>query len=236
MTASIPKIIHQIWSDINEPLPEHYMQFAETWKKCHPLWKYEFWDHDRMNAFIERHYRAFKDTYLSFQYNIQRWDAIRYLILDKIGGMYVDFDIECLRPLDNLIQGKTCCFSLEPESHCLHFGMQNLLNNGLMACIPKHPFMKKIIEVVFSYVPKKNKFSEIERRMEILTTTGPLVVSDTYYKYQEKEQIYLIPAAYVSPLDMNELALVKRGYENKEFDKKIQNAYAVHYFGSNWWL
>ena len=147
----IPKIIHQIWSGIAEPLPKHFRQFGETWKERHPDWKYEFWDNERMNTFIEKYYPYYWNTYQSFQYDIQRWDAIRYLILEKIGGLYVDFDVECLRVHDGILQGKTCCFSMEPEIHGLPYGKPFLFNNALMACIPEHPFMKKIIEAVFSY-------------------------------------------------------------------------------------
>ena len=156
--------------------------------------------------------------------------------MDKIGGMYVDFDVECLRPHESLMQGKTCCFSSEPESHRLNYKKPFLFNNAFMVSIPEHPFIKKIIKAVFTYTPKKEIFSENFRRMEILNTTGPFMLVDTYEKYQEKDQVYLIPAEYVSPLNMDELALIRRGYEHKDFDEKIKKAYAVHYFWGSWWL
>jgi mannosyltransferase OCH1-like enzyme len=143
--TEIPKIIHQIWSGTEEPLPEHFRLFGETWKEYHPAWKYELWDKERMLNFITEHYPHYLDTYQSFQYNIQRYDAIRYLILDKIGGMYVDFDTECLRPHDELLAEK------------------------------------------------------------------------------------------VSPFDMNEIQLIRRGYESMEFDSRLKDAYSVHYFWGTWW-
>jgi len=234
--TEIPKIIHQIWSGIDGPLPELFRQFGETWKACHPYWEYQFWDNDRMNKFIDTFYPSSLNTYHSFQYEIQRRDAIRYLILDRLGGLYVDFDVECLRPHDSLIQSKTCCFSLEPEIHRLNFNMPLLFNNALMASIPEHPFMKKIIETVFSYMPKTESLSEGLRRMEVLKTTGPFMLVDTYERYAQKEQVYLIPAKHVSPLNMNELAALKRGYGYEAFDGKIKNAYSVHYFWGSWWL
>ncbi|WP_246867052.1 glycosyltransferase [Parabacteroides distasonis] len=33
---------------------------------------------------------------------MQRWDAIRYLILYRMGGMYVDFDYQSLERMENL--------------------------------------------------------------------------------------------------------------------------------------
>jgi len=230
----IPKIIHQIWWKINEPLPEHFQLFGETWKAHHPTWKYEFWDEKRTNNFIREFYPQYVDTYLSFQYNMQRLDAIRYLILYRIGGMYIDFDTECMKPHDELFAGKTCCFSMEPEKHRLQFNKSVYFNNALMAAVPKHPFVKKIIETVFSYVPKKEKLSVEQRFMEIMSTTGPLALTDIYEKYQYKEQIFLIPAKYISPFNLSENKLIRQGYESEGLDKKLEEAYSVHYFWGSW--
>lgn len=32
----VPKIIHQIWSGINEPLPTQFKLLGETWKRDYP--------------------------------------------------------------------------------------------------------------------------------------------------------------------------------------------------------
>jgi len=230
----IPKIIHQIWAGIDEPLPEHFRLFGETWKEHHPIWKYEFWDENRTNNFIRAFYPQYLDTYLSFQYDMQRLDAIRYLILDKIGGMYVDFDTECMRPHDELFTGKTCCFSMEPENHRFRFNKSVYFNNALIACIPKHPFMKKIIDTVFSYIPKREELSTGQRFMEIMSTTGPLALSNIYEKYPHQEQVFLIPAKQVSPFDVVESKLIRQGYESEELDNKLKDTYSIHYFWGSW--
>lgn len=236
MTSEIPKIIHQIWWGIDGPLPDYFRAFGDTWKKRHPDWQYVYWDKTRCFNLINDFYSQYLDTFEKFQYDIQRIDAIRYLILEKTGGLYVDFDTECLKPHDALFAGQTCCFSMEPEKHCIHFNRPNLFNNALMACIPGHPFMYEIIKTVFRYTPKTEIFQPGgERNDEILSTTGPFIITDVYEKYREKEQVFLIPAQYVSPLDMSEIALIRRGYESAVFDEKIKNAYSVHYFWGNWW-
>ena len=35
----------------------------------------------------------------------ERADVLRYEILRRHGGVYVDVDVECLRPLDDLLTG-----------------------------------------------------------------------------------------------------------------------------------
>ena len=90
----IPQIIHQIWSGIDEPLPETAQILGDTWKQDYPDWEYKVWNNQMMNDFVQQYYPQYWEIYQKFPYNIQRWDTIRYLILDKIGGMYVDFDYE----------------------------------------------------------------------------------------------------------------------------------------------
>ena len=130
----IPKIIHQIWSGIDEPLPDIFKMLGDTWKHDYPEWEYRVWDNRMMNDFVQEHYPQYWTAYQQFPYNIQRWDAIRYLLLDKIGGMYVDFDYESLSSIEPLIEGKTCCFSEEPATHGGGFELQmeHYFNNGMM--------------------------------------------------------------------------------------------------------
>ena len=43
----IPKILHQIWSDKEKPLPAQFAKMAETWKYDYPEWKYIYWNEQR---------------------------------------------------------------------------------------------------------------------------------------------------------------------------------------------
>lgn len=43
-------------------------------------------------AMSQDHYPWFLPTYLSYPYNIQRVDVLRYFILHKLGGIYIDLE------------------------------------------------------------------------------------------------------------------------------------------------
>ncbi|WP_165045083.1 glycosyltransferase family 32 protein [Dysgonomonas sp. ZJ709] len=234
LTKIIPKIIHQIWSGISAPLPYHFNVLGDTWKRDYPDWKYEFWDNDKMNSFILEYYPQYMDIFARFPYNVQRWDAIRYLILDKIGGMYVDFDYESLKPIDLLINGKSCCFALEPDAHCQLFHKKMMFNNALMLNVPGHPFMKKIIETVFS--EKALKYGVDPKEICVMNTTGPWILIDLYEGLTEceKEAVYLIPDKYVTPFSGNQAGLYRMGKLSQELEDCLEEAYAVHYFFSDW--
>lgn len=232
----IPKIIHQIWSGIDQPLPKLFQTLGATWKRDYPEWNYMLWDHNKMNTFIQEYYPLYWDSYNNFPYNIQRWDAIRYLILDQFGGMYVDFDYESIRPMEAILEGKTCCFSAEPETHRGHFGYTEIpcFNNALMLSIPGHPFMRKVIKSVFS---DNGESYNIHSFDYVLRTTGPWKLMTLYNELNEhdKKQVYLLPKEYVTPFDVNQ---TRRFMVNKERSKELEDclkdAYAIHYFFNTW--
>ncbi|MDD2244519.1 MAG: glycosyltransferase [Fermentimonas sp.] len=229
---TIPKIIHQIWSGVNEPLPKQFRNMGETWKKHYPAWRYELWDNKRMIEFVRNYFPQYWDIYDHFPYNIQRWDAIRYLILYKIGGMYVDFDYESLRSMDEIVRNKTCCFSMEPY---IHRPVTKDFNNALMLCTPGHFFMKRIIERVFC---SNNRYDTGEYTMDeiVFSTTGPWLINNLYTELtnEEKNEIFLIPSEFVSPLDMWQTKAIINGTWNINFENILKEAYAIHYYCGGW--
>lgn len=230
----IPHIIHQIWSGIYGPLPKAQEKLGKTWKKYHPDWRYEFWDNDRILSFISMNYPQFREKYDRYPYDIQRWDAIRYLILTKLGGLYVDFDYECMASFDSILENRKCCFAREPKEHLVK-GVINKnysFNNALMACEPNNLFMNEIVEHVFSdqfcHVPVENKY------LYVLSTTGPQKLIQLYENTRYKEEIYLIPAELVSPFSMMEIEAIRRGYSSEQMQGKLEGAKAIHYFLGDW--
>nr|WP_255498771.1 glycosyltransferase [Dysgonomonas sp. ZJ709] len=232
----IPKIIHQIWSGVDESLPKHFEILSETWKEHHPSWRYIVWNNQMMNLFVQEHYPLFWDVYSAFQYNIQRWDAIRYLILDKLGGMYVDFDYECLEAHDSLLKTKICCFASEPGENGSELnGKKYFFNNALMASVPNSLFMKTIIDFVFSYNRNEREKYNYPKGFEVLITTGPIALNKLYEEYESKSDVYIIPSKHVSPITSGESRqILLENRTDKEIEEKFQEAYSVHYFFSEW--
>ena len=133
----IPKIIHQIWVGPN-PQPAMLQKLAQTWKKKHPDWKYMFWtDQEVKNITLVN--RELYDRTHDYR---EKADLLRYELLYQIGGVYVDLDFECLKPLDIL-------------NHCYDFyiGIANnqvseMVVNALIGCAPGHIIMLNAINNV----------------------------------------------------------------------------------------
>lgn len=238
LVGSIPKVIHQIWGG-DQPLPEIYAHLSESWKEHYPEWKYELWDDYKINYFMETHYPQYSEKYNNFPYHTQRWNVIRYMILNKIGGMYIDFDYESIEPIDDLLKDKTCCFAMAPKSHCPIFGKNIIFNNAMMLSTPLHPFMKKIIETVFSenwqtsvtYTTAAFTGENHSPKDIVSHSTGPWMLMELYEQLPEKEkkEIYLIPDKYVTPFDLNQAHTIVHGTVNDELERCLEEAYAVHY-------
>lgn len=84
----IPKIIHQTWKNSN--IPDYLVDLIKTWKTFHPNWEFKFWTDDMNRDFIIKHYPGFTSVYDSYPNSIQRVDAVRYFILHKFGGVFID--------------------------------------------------------------------------------------------------------------------------------------------------
>ena len=69
----------------------------------------------------------------------KRSDALRVFVLEKYGGLYLDFDIECYRPADE---------SFKQYSIVLQGTGDEGINNAAMASMPGHPLWKLYADVL----------------------------------------------------------------------------------------
>lgn len=232
--STIPKIVHQIWGG-EKQLPKHFQILSETWKRDYPDWKYEFWDDERINKFVRNYYPQYYEYFMSFPYDMQRWDSARYLILNKMGGMHVDFDYESISSIESLIEGETCCFALDPDSHRRSSKKELMLNGALMLSTPNHWFLQRIIKTVFTQriIANDNR----PKSIQIYTSAGPWMLVETYYNLSEEERksVFLLSDKLVTPLSARQSQRFIRGEMCKgELQYRLKDAYAVHYFFGDW--
>ncbi|MDR2057980.1 MAG: glycosyl transferase [Dysgonamonadaceae bacterium] len=225
----IPRIIHQIYEDLAGP-PEQLQRIAKSWKKNHPEWEYKFWNKHSIEKFLNTEFPEFVSYYQNFPFNVQRWDAIRYLILYKYGGVYADMDYECIDPLDTLLGDSTCCMGMEPSENAITHNKHMIIGNALMASVPGHNYFKRIIEDMM-----REKMNLPDHKASIIMeTTGPFMTTRVYDEYPDKSDITLLPAELIAPLTLDEVQEVIKGRETKEIENKIELAFAIHYFFGSW--
>lgn len=102
----------------------------------------------------------------STAYNIQRADAIRYFVLHKYGGIYMDLDIGCRAHPGPLLHFETILPATKPVG----------LSNDLMFSAPRTPFMDLVISSLATF----NHEWLFMNYPTVMFSTGPMFVSAMY--------------------------------------------------------
>lgn len=204
----IPKIIHQTWKNIE--VPARFVPWIKSWIKNHPDWKYMLWTDGKARKLIEERYPKLLETYDSYGEHIRRVDALKYVILHEFGGVYVDMDLENIKPIDPLMKTYSCFLGQEPYEHSILDGnFETLAINAIMACRPKHPFMKMLIDNLESFKHMYN----------VLDSTGPHYLTFIYNQYTKLRHLpashyngtYITPAGFFSPtIDPSKFFWIRR--------------------------
>lgn len=134
----IPKIIHQVWVG-DKPIPDHHLKWIKKLKKLNPDFEYKLWT---SNDFGEN---EFTKGALKIKRNAYYCDWIRANILYNYGGIYLDTDIEYLKPIPKNI---TKQISLPLETNYT-------VSNYLMTSPKKSRFLKNLIDLYKSYDDEK---------------------------------------------------------------------------------
>src|SRR5271166_3819149 len=96
----IPKIIHSIWFQGWDSLPEKYYENIASVGRHNPDWQYIKWDSESIRNLI----RGLGDDYLQkyddFKVMHQKIDFGRYAIIYAHGGVSVDTDVFALKGFD----------------------------------------------------------------------------------------------------------------------------------------
>lgn len=99
--GAFPRLIFQTWKS-KISLPYNYAHWSGSLRRLNPDFDYILWDDADNRKFINEYYPWFLPFYDAYPREIYRADAVRYFFLYQYGGLYVDMDTECLKPLSPL--------------------------------------------------------------------------------------------------------------------------------------
>jgi mannosyltransferase OCH1-like enzyme len=95
----IPRTLHQVWIG-PDALPKEFEKYRESWRRHHPEWELRFWTEANLPTTFRR-----REAYERDRIPAERSDIIRLEVLWLYGGVYIDTDMECRRPIDGLLEG-----------------------------------------------------------------------------------------------------------------------------------
>ena len=97
----IPKKLHYIWIG-EKPLPDLAKKCIESWKKFCPDYEIVAWDESNLNIDINEYCREAYDA-RKFAFAS---DVLRYDVIYREGGIYMDIDVELIKPIDDMLENK----------------------------------------------------------------------------------------------------------------------------------
>lgn len=215
----IPKLIHYCWLS-DDPFPPKIEQCVESWKRYLPDYEFKHWH--TSNFDLEAHpwvKQAFEQKKYAFAA-----DYIRLYALYNYGGIYLDSDVEVIKPFDDLLnlpyfactEGNLTIEAgawgaqkhLDWVGACLDYykGRSFIKANGSPDLLPLPQIMMSVIRK--SMLPK-------------------VVNIDTYMEkidhYKDVGVFYMLPRDYFCAKDpaTGELLLT-------------ENSYCIHNFAGSW--
>ena len=210
----IPKLIHQTWK--TSETPKKWLPFVNIVRELNPDWQYKLWSDEDNEKFVKEEYPDFYDTFTGFSRGIMRADVIRYLIMYKLGGVYLDLDYEMLKPFD-FAEHKI----ILPLNRSKNYGDKiDELGNCIFASEPGHKFWADVIDDLKNNPPNVTDYSQI------VEATGPRLLTKIY-KQNTYTDIYLPDRLIYHPPSPN----------NKRDVKKIKNngvSLGIHHPWGSW--
>jgi FkbM family methyltransferase len=177
----------------------------EGWATRHPDWEMKLWREDDL------HWLRHSDLVRRAPCYAQKADIARYEVVQELGGVYIDTDFECLRPLDALVH------DLEFFA-CRH--NSGYIANGIFGSVAGHPLLEEVLACLpiscYRY-----------RARGINHQTGPGLFTRIVDRsdHRAADGVRIFPPQFFFPYDYT---------EPHRAGETFSTSYAVHRWANSW--
>ncbi|MDO5400304.1 MAG: glycosyltransferase [Eubacteriales bacterium] len=207
---AIPKIIHYCWFG-GKPKPPLAEKCIASWKKHCPDYELVEWNEGNFDI-------STAPDYVRQAHGVGRWafvtDYVRLKALTEQGGIYMDTDVEVIRPLDGYLHHRAFA----------GFESRQGIQTGLLACEPGFPlfrdFMKFYDTAVFLRPDGSHDTTTNVQILTKLCRQRGLQMND---RFQELEGLAVYPKEVFCPVDFDTKKLKKTG-----------KTHTIHWFSGSW--
>lgn len=177
-------------------MPDHLAAYRATVIDAHPEWEHRLWT-DEDFGWLQNQALFDAASEISAGHEGQlRSDIARYEILHRYGGVYVDCDMEALRPLDPLLEHRAfAAWELDGV----------WVNNAVLGAEPGHPMLAQLIR----RIPAQCRRHKGKRPNRI---TGPHLVTPVARAH--RHTVELLPSLAFYPYGWDELDRADEDYPN----------------------
>jgi len=217
----IPKFIHQIWLG-NNKMPDLMLEWRKKWADLHPGWVCLLW-HEQIRSspvlhcidighFItlgpERQLMLKRAANLS-----QRTNIWRYNLMYWMGGLYVDTDVEPVKPIDGLVENLEAFTSARTNN-------PNIYECALIGTTPKHPWLGDLLDNLHTKDPSVSRSLGVDY-FTPLTKSHP--------------EVSLLPEkAFLSDYPSQWIVKGAPPYVENNRPQLTDDIYAIHHWSSRW--
>jgi len=196
----IPRILHQIWVGPH-PIPNRSIEFITGLRALHPTFEYRLWrDADVSTEEFENYEFIIKTPSYA-----QKADLMRYEILHKYGGIYLDIDFELFKPLDPLLTNDLILCNEDERIH-------EYMTNAFLASSKGNVELKKCVKAV----------KDIDFSKSINVASGPYFLRKCI---ELTPSVSVLPTSYMYPVHFSN---PQRPFE------KTETTYGCHHWDKNW--
>lgn len=205
----IPKTIHYVWLG-NKPKPRKIQKCIASWHSFCPDYEIKEWNETNFDVnshpFVKQAYEANNYAFAS--------DVIRLVVLLEYGGIYVDADVEFLKPIDDLLDNEAFIGFELPEYVNSGQIFGSVANNDLIA---EH--LKQYDGISFSEYENISDITCPKIFTKLLVEKGLVLDASE----QVIDGLHIYPVDYFNPFDARTGKLVK-----------TQNTYTIHWSAHSW--
>ena len=144
----IPRAIHRVWlHPPGPPMPEEFRVYGRRWAALHPAWPVRDWD--TVGTLGPLRNQALFDAPPPAHLHRCRADVVRLELLWRFGGVYLDTDVEPVRPLGPLLRAVeergASAFIVWSANR---WKGRRLVSNAVMGAEPGHHWIGKAMEAL----------------------------------------------------------------------------------------
>lgn len=179
---TIPKTMHMLWIG-DSPIPPYAKENMKRWQDLNPDYELRFWK----NNTVEKH--GFSEISL-FRDSISmgaRVDILRYLVLERFGGIYIDMDMVPVRPIGETVKGCSFIAGLTADN-------RPSVNNALIACEKGSLMLREVL----SELALRGSSTRSLTPVEVIQETGAGLITDIFLK-KGFPSSYVLPSSYFYP-------------------------------------
>lgn len=174
----IPKVSHKIIIVENDEIPHISRPMSDamnSFKTHNPHFEHKLYSGQDCIEYINKHYdERVLTCYLKLKPYAFRADFMRYLILYNEGGWYTDSKMVCFTSFNDFDKEIYLCIDAVINPNCMA--------NGFMGSVPKHPILKKCIDLVMFNIEHEHY------GMNSLYVTGPGILFNCALDYIRKNE------------------------------------------------